>query len=139
MKHLAMLGVLLAVCIGCTDARPPASMNERQATYVDPVMDRQPESSDSTARSAASTQKAYVDPQTGKFVPPPRVQAPPDNQPLSPAALSMSVETLQEEPSPVPGGGMMIDLKGRYRSPITATIDGDGRTTVEHRSDAPGD
>jgi hypothetical protein len=67
------------------------------------------------------------------------VESTPDNQPLSPAALSTSVETLQEEPSPVPGGGMMIDLKGRHHSPIKATIDSDGRTTVDHRSDAPGE
>ena len=139
MKHLAMMGVVLAVCIGCTDARPPASMNGRQATHAETAMDRQPESSDSTARSAASAQKAYVDPQTGEFVPPPRVESPSDNQPLSPAALSTSEETLQEEPSPVPGGGMMIDLKGRHQSPIKSTIDSDGRATVEHRSDALGE
>jgi hypothetical protein len=33
---------------------------------------------------------------------------------------------------------MMIDLQGRHQSPITATIDSDGRTTVEHNFDAPG-
>jgi hypothetical protein len=49
------------------------------------------------------------------------------------------VETLQEEASPVPDGGMMIDLKGRYQSPITATIDRNGRTIVVHRSDVSGD
>jgi hypothetical protein len=40
---------------------------------------------------------------------------------------------LEERPSPVPGGGTMVDLKGRFQSPLTATIDSNGDIKIEHR------
>ncbi len=137
MKQLVLMIMVIAVCIGHSDAQPPDPMDGRQGTAAGPVIDRQSEPSETS--SAAGAQRAYVDPQTGELVPLSRVVSPPDNQPLSPAAVSSSVETLEEEPSPVPGGGMMIDLKGGYRSPIKATIDSNGRATVECRSAAPGE
>ncbi len=76
--------------------------------------------------------RAYVDPVTGEFGVPPswaarRVEA------LAPGpAYSTSHEGLVETPSPVPGGGVMVDLQGRFRNPMTAMLDADGRTKMQH-------
>ena len=75
--------------------------------------------------------KIYRDPVTGEFVDPPaeapaQVSLPPD------AALSTSSEGLVETPSPVPGGGVIVDLQGRFRSPLMATQDAEGRVTIQH-------
>jgi hypothetical protein len=70
----------------------------------------------------------HVDPQTGQRVPGPARAAavPPD------PAFSTSHQGLVAKPAP--GGGMMIDLQGRFRSAATATVDTDG--TV-HRDCVP--
>jgi hypothetical protein len=50
------------------------------------------------------------------------------------AALSRSVNTssegLVEVASPVPGGGITVDLQGRFQTTATATIGGDGKLNV---------
>lgn len=66
-----------------------------------------------------------VDPQTGQ-----RVPAPARNVALPPnPAFSSAHSGLVEEPST--GGGMMIDLQGRFRSAATATVGADGKAHVE--------
>jgi len=78
--------------------------------------------------------KAYKDPVTGKFGPPPAgVQSS-----LPASALNnqkSAVSVMKEVPSPVIGGGMMIDLKGRFRKDLMATKDANGKITITH---APG-
>ncbi len=32
----------------------------------------------------------------------------------------------------MPGGGVMIDLKGRFRSALTATLSADGKVMMAH-------
>jgi hypothetical protein len=81
--------------------------------------------------------KAYIDPVTGEFL-----QEPP--QPLVTEAvkdindpLSTSSEGLKQVPAPV-GGGVMVDLKGRFQQTITATVDDSGKVTAicdRHDSD----
>ncbi len=74
----------------------------------------------------------YVNPETGE------VEAPPPTMalfPLSQAeknAMSTSDDGLVEEPSSVTGGGVMVNLEGRFRSPLAATRDGDGKITLRH-------
>jgi len=75
----------------------------------------------------------HIDPKTGRIVAP------------SPAALSgevaqPSVGTAQKSPaelretlSPVPGGGVVIELDERFMTPLTATIDSEGKLHVEHQ------
>ena len=81
----------------------------------------------------------YQDPTTGQFVPPP--DSPPGGRavPLStPSAGSSTSHTgLVERPSVVPGGGVVIDLQSRFRSPLTATVDADGKVTIHHQSSSP--
>ena len=44
--------------------------------------------------------------------------------------ISTSHEGLSVENSPVPGGGGMIDLQGRFQSTATATVDANGNVVV---------
>lgn len=69
--------------------------------------------------------RAYVDP-SGRLVP-----APPPGTAVPPAAaLERSGAGLTE--TPAPGGGRMIDLKGRFRSPVVATVQPDGSVRIDH-------
>ena len=80
-------------------------------------------------QQGASGFRAYVDPETGELIEPPD-DAPVEEPPA--AAFSTSHEGLVETPSPVPGGGVMVDLKGRFRSPLTATVGADGKVRMQH-------
>ncbi len=79
--------------------------------------------------------RAYIDPETGEFGVPPwwEAEARGTEALVAPgASASTSSEGLVETPSPVPGGGVMVDLQGRFRSPLTATLDDDGKTKMQH-------
>lgn len=77
--------------------------------------------------------EVHIDPTTGEFTdtPPPQVVQPGTLEPTEKRALPQ--EGLVETLSPVPGGGVMIDLKGRFQSPLTATVGPDGKVKVEHK------
>jgi hypothetical protein len=77
--------------------------------------------------------KVYIDPKTGEFTKPPAGVSPGEAAAPLKDALSTSSEGLEATPSPVPGGGVMIDLKGRFRTPSTATRDAEGKLTIEHQ------
>ena len=108
-----------------------ATQAPSSATLV-PEHDGQP----AGAIEGASGMRIYRDPVTGEFGDPPveapaQVSVPPDD------ALSTSSEGLVETPSPVPGGGVMIDLQGRFRSPLIATQDAEGKITIQHLPSGP--
>jgi len=73
--------------------------------------------------------KVYIDPATGEFLegPPEPVIAEPVKDINSP--LSTSSEGLREVAAPV-GGGVMVDLKGRFQQRARATVDDSGNVTV---------
>ncbi|MGH8562822.1 MAG: hypothetical protein ACREXW_01540 [Gammaproteobacteria bacterium] len=77
--------------------------------------------------------KAYVDPVTGETLERPHEMAP---------ALELddthatSARGLHEIVSPEPGGGVSVDLEGRFQVPLEATVTPDGRPSIRHR-DAP--
>jgi hypothetical protein len=82
----------------------------------------------------SGTQKAYLDPETGDFIPPPEHKAADRTELNSSAAHDSSAQEIVEEESPVHGGGVMIDLKGRFRNPNSATVEGAGETGFERRT-----
>jgi hypothetical protein len=67
----------------------------------------------------------HVDPQTGKRVARPAASAAIAADP----AFSTSHQGLVEQPAP--GGGMMLNLQGRFRSAASATVGADGRAHIE--------
>lgn len=75
----------------------------------------------------------YIDPKTGALLQEPAPGA--VMMEFSPAmrnAMSTSSEGLVERESPVPGGGMIVDLQGRFQSPLIATVDADGKVKMHH-------
>jgi len=85
--------------------------------------------SEGETKSAAGY-KVYKDPVTGKFGVPP-----PDAKPLQLSkelqqALSTSSEGLVQIQSPVPGGGIVVRLNGRFQSAMVAAADAEGNVSV---------
>lgn len=91
----------------------------------------------SPANSGSSPQKnpgmrIFVDPKTGKVTKPaPQSELPEASQKSLEITKEPSPE-LFEAPSPRPGGGVMIDLKGQFRSPLKATRDAEGKLSIKH-------
>jgi len=85
----------------------------------------------------AAAMRIYRDPQTGE------VGAPPAGAPSAEEleslgdAFSTSSQGLVETPSPVQGGGVKVDLQGRFRSPLVATQGADGKCSIQHRPQTP--
>jgi len=85
------------------------------------------------AAPAAPGMTIHIDPKTGAIVDEPAPGTVP--LPLTPQlrnALSTSHQGLVEEVSPVPGGGVKLDLQGRFHNPLAVTIDGEGKVRMQH-------
>jgi len=78
--------------------------------------------------TGSAGRKIFVDPVTGKLIPPPAQPA--LVLPQTEDALSTSGEGLREIPGKTRGGGIKIDLQGRFRSTVTATVNPDGKLTT---------
>ena len=125
MKRIALFMLVLAFCTHCTNGRTPSTIEDVGQTKTSATASQQ-------QSRTGSSQRAYIDPETGEFVSPPEHETPAASQSIQPSAFSIHAETMEEESSPVPGGGVMIDLKGRFKSPVRATIEASGKTTIEH-------
>jgi hypothetical protein len=77
--------------------------------------------------------KAYVDPVTGETLERPDDAMPPLELD---ATHATSDRGLREIASPDPGGGVSVDLEGRFRVPLEATVTPAQRPSIRHR-DAP--
>jgi hypothetical protein len=81
----------------------------------------------SIARAGDAGMEAHVDPLTGTLVPEavgPVIPVPALPPPALPAAEI-----------PAPGGGMMIDIRGRFMSSVVATVAPDGSVHLDCVSD----
>lgn len=74
--------------------------------------------------------KIYVDPRTGAILSEPAPgTAPLELSPAERNAFSTSSEGLVQVPNLVPGGGIKLDLQGRFQSPIVGTAGSGGIKT----------
>ena len=82
--------------------------------------------------------KAYVDPVTGGPATGEGLDRPDDAMPPLEldATHATSARGLREIASPEPGGGISVDLQGRFRIPLEATLAPERRPSIRHR-DAP--
>jgi hypothetical protein len=136
---------LLGVGAGLIVAVHPAFPEESQS-----VLSGQPQTGSGTSAPQPPAEKPaavpegasgmiiYINPQTGEL----RKDPAPGTVPLqlSPAernAFSTSHQGLVEAPSSVPGGGVKLDLQGRFRSPLAVTIDPDGKVKMHHLGEPP--
>jgi hypothetical protein len=77
--------------------------------------------------------KVYIDPGTGRLLKEPAPGSVPlQLSPREQNARSTSQQGLTEVTSPTPGGGVKVDLQGRFRSPLIATIDANGKVRMQH-------
>ena len=86
-----------------------------------------------TAELASSARReVYLDPVTGQFgAPPPGTKRPaPVLSPEEENALSSSSEGLVQTPLMGPRGGVKIDLQGRFRSEVVATISAQSNLSI---------
>lgn len=74
----------------------------------------------------------HIDPTTGEFRP-----EPPAKEVMPAPAAKVSIPLFSEVSSPTPGGGVMIDLKGQFQTPLVATINADGKVTLKHETTMP--
>ena len=95
-----------------------------------------------TGQTAEPTEKSpgiiiHIDPKTGEIITPPAGVLPdPDAQP---AVAKKPLAELRETLSPVPGGGVMINLDERFHTPLSATIDIDGKVRFQHKQTSSDD
>lgn len=81
---------------------------------------------ETSAGTAQTAMKVFIDPKTGEFT-----DSPPAGTTLSvPDAGSGTHQGLVEEP--VPSGGAKVDVRGRFQTPLRATIGPDGKTVIKH-------
>jgi len=132
MKRFALFMAISAFCIHCTEVRSPSTIDDVGQTKTSVTAVRQHARMGLAFPGTTIAQRATIDPETGEFVSPPERETPAASESIQPSAFSIHAETMQEESSPVPGGGVMIDLKGRFKSPVRATIEASGKTTIEH-------
>lgn len=129
--------IILAFCTHCTGKQPPSANQSAgsRGARTDASLNQQ--ANVSALPKNAANQRATIDPETGALTALPQSDEPTTDVPASTATLSTSTasdtaEQLEELSSPVPGGGMMIDLKGRFQNPISASIGANGKISIEH-------
>jgi hypothetical protein len=100
------------------------------AAEILPAGSRGAENSITNAQPTGTAgRKIFVDPVTGKLVPPPAQTGPVLPQKEDP--LSTSGEGLRETQGKTRHGGIKVDLQGRFRSTVTATVDADGKLKTQ--------
>jgi hypothetical protein len=116
LKYLSLfatLALLAAAILGCSQNPNPQA----------PVIAAQPQAQPQSSAGMV----VHKDPVTGRFVPATEASAQSSKETAN--ALSMSQEGLVEVPAP--GGGFMVDLRGRFQQAMSATTNADGTVTVE--------
>lgn len=149
MKHSnlwngASLVAMAIIAGGCAaKMAAPKAVEEPliNSQHAEPQLDRARAAGAVTTAAVASENApgfvVHIDPITGEILPglPAGAVTPPK------AAETAKVPAPQffAVPSSVPGGGVMIDLQGHFRTPLVATIDADGKMTLKHASPAATD
>jgi len=76
--------------------------------------------------------RVHIDPQTGRLTKVPSTGIPLQLSPAEANAMSTSHQGLVETLSPRPRGGAVVNLQGRFQSPLVATIDAQGKVIIQH-------
>ena len=126
--------LLCAVSLGLNLVFGPPAANAGEAITLPGQQHPQTQHEHAAQPPASSAgMKAHIDPDTGQFKNPPPGVPPAKLPPEHADAFSTSSHGLSQRPSPTPGGGMMVDLKNRFLSPLTATLSPEGKLTIRHQ------
>jgi hypothetical protein len=101
-------------------------------SQADPLVDGKKAGQEQTSQPAAF--KVYKDPVTGHIAKPP-IEIHPDQAAVLQGALSTSAEGLVASPSL--GGGIRVDLRGRFRHTTAVTKNDQGALVVQCDSHIP--
>jgi hypothetical protein len=123
--------IFVAVASAAVSA-PPALAGDGAATAAG-VANTTSETRSTPAAPAVSGLLIHIDPRTGALLREPD----PNSVTLqfTPAlrdAIATSHDGLVEEQLPGPHGGVKVHLQGRFRNPLMATTDGNGKLTIQH-------
>ena len=133
--------LILIVSAGCSPSIPSSVDTGDRAASSDSSQPPQGAAQVTETRqpAAAATEKAsgmiiHIDPKTGEILSkPPATPLPADK------STAGTQKELREVPSKVPGGGVMIELDDRFKTPLKATVGPDGKVTIEHQSETSGE
>jgi hypothetical protein len=130
MKSFAWLALWSMVVIeACLVGVPGQALSQE---LPDPSALREAAAGSSDPGAAVSSGlTVHIDPVTGRFT---KAGGGVPMQ-LSPAevnAMSTSHQGLVETLSPRPHGGAVMYLQGRFQSPLVATVDAQGKVTIQH-------
>lgn len=114
LKTSALIGVLSAVCIGAQ-----AAGTDEQATQA-------PAAKVPSARPGV---KVFIDPVTGLLL-----EQPPEG---AETLLPKTPLPLPEPEQVEAPDGVMVDVRGRFQTPLEATIGPDGKPVVRHPGESP--
>ena len=127
-------GLLLSSCVlglSLALASPIASAGE---TIESPSQLSPQTQHDRAAQLPADSDgmKAHIDLNTRQFKNPPAGAPLTKPPPAHAQAFSTSSRGLSQRPSPTPDGGVMVNMEGRFLTPLTATLSPAGKLTIQH-------
>ena len=126
-KPLIIIGTAVAVVAAWVVLGVVQVVQDEDARTASPAEHK------SAARSAGYV--VHIDPATGRVTEPSPSTVPVAIDEQWANRLSTSSEGLVEKPSPVPGGGTMVDLRGRFQNTFVAAVDDSGRVGATCISD----
>ena len=139
---LLLAAVFYFLAVGAAFAEPPAEPATEPAGK--PATNTSAEDASETQVRAVSPSegvvpgragsRAFIDPETGRLTTPPPTKSA-EGTPLDlelREALRTDDTGLVSVQSPIPGGGVEMDLEDRFRSTVFATLDGDGSIVLSH-------
>jgi len=138
LRNKATFGILLVtLASGCAahisePVNPEPNVLRSEAAQSIPAGTRETEPGEKTPSIVV-----YIDPKSGEFTTPPPEAMPAQRSQQSLERAGEPASGLHETLSPVPGGGVAVRLDQRFSTPLTATIDADGKVRLEHLPTLP--
>ena len=132
----SFFGVAACLAVAAQPAFPeetPLVSSGQTQTGTGTYAPQPPANKPAAVPQGAAGLRVHIDPKTGAIL----REAAPGTVPLQLTpqeqnALSRSQQGLVEVPSSLPGGGVKVDLQGRFQSPLIVTIDANGKAKIQH-------
>ena len=144
VKHGLLMGLFTAGACFAVTAPPTFSGDSQLAPSGQTQTGPGASSASQPAEKPAAVSSTYgitvyVDLRTGALLPEPNTNTIPlQLTPEMQNALSTSDQGLMEVQSDKTGGGVKVDLQGRFQSPLFAITDANGKVQIQHLHEVPG-